>query len=284
MRTQVVLVLALAGLLAGGKTALVRAQAPEQPPRVYLGILAEPPSAGADSSGVVVRAVSPNSPAEKAGLKRGDVITGVGDREVKDFEGLVNVLARHKPGEKLTFKVRREGKEQELGVTLAERPSEGGGPARLIRPTAFLGVETRDLTPEDRDRLKVKADSGAVVVEVIPNTPADRAGLKRDDVITRVNDHAVSGPRELRRAVREAGPGKSLTLQVARGGETKELKARLEEGPADLFEPPFQPPFQPPLLEGAGRVQRLEQRVNELEKRLRDLEKKLDQKSSKPGD
>jgi serine protease Do len=262
---RVLLVVTLFAFL--GAALLVVGQPPVAPARPYLGILGEPAPAGAAQPGVFAREVDPGSPADKAGLKVGDEITKVGDKEVKDFDDLVNTLAKHKPGDKLAFHVLREGKERDLTVTLGERqPPRAGRPVR-IRPTAFLGVRTELLTPAEKTRLGVTADEGAVVMEVVPGSPAAQAGLQRDDVITTVNGKPVTDPMALRAAVSDAGAGKEVTLKVLRGRESKEIKAKLEESPADVLAPP--------AFEDGNPLRRLERRLDRLEKRVQELEDKL---------
>jgi S1-C subfamily serine protease len=271
MRTRIISIATLFALL--GAALVVTGQPPVPASRPYLGILAEPAPAGAERPGVFAREVTPGSPAEKAGLKPGDEIFKVGDNEVRDFDDLVNVLAKHKPGDKLDFRVRRDGKERNLTVTLGERQPLRADRPVPARPTAFLGVATAPLTAAEKSRLGVTADGGAVVMEVAPDTPAARAGLKRDDVITACNDKPITSPEQVRRVVNETGAGKEITFTVLRGKETKHLKARLEEAPADAFGPP--------AIEDANPLRRMERRLDRLEKRVQELENKLNQRSAR---
>src|SRR5262245_13873611 len=115
MKSTRLIALTLAGFLFGlvlGGTPQVQAQ--DQTPKPYLGIAAD--SKQADARGVVVREVTPNSPAAKAGLKSGDIIIRIGDVEVKDFQALADAVAGHKPGAKLDLTITRDGKEQHLNV------------------------------------------------------------------------------------------------------------------------------------------------------------------------
>jgi S1-C subfamily serine protease len=262
MSLRFLAVMTLSALLAAAASAGAQTSSPSTRP--YLGILAEPAPAGAAQAGVFVRSVTAGSPAARAGLKEGDEITRVDDREVKDFEDLVNTLARHKTGDKVTVQVRHEGREQSLAVTLGEhRQPRPGLPGR---PTAFLGVATRPLTSADKQRLGVAANEGVVVVEVVANTPAAQAGLRPDDVITAVDGKAVASPADLREWLSEAGADKEVGLTVQHGQETRQVKARLEESPADAFTPP--------ALDERGALRRLERRLDRLEKRVQELEQK----------
>jgi membrane-associated protease RseP (regulator of RpoE activity) len=117
-----------------------------------------------------------------------------------------------------------------------------------------------------------------VVTEVVANSPAANAGLNRDDVIVAVDDQPVKAPADLREAVQKAGPGKEVTLQVARGAERTSLKATLREGNFGFFLTPSEERFPTidveSMLDQGRHIRELERRVEELERRLRELEKK----------
>jgi serine protease Do len=254
----------------------------ERASRPYLGILVDPAEDG--QRGILVREVTPSSPAAKAGLRSGDRIVKFDDRDVTDVRKFLQTVAARKPGEKLNLRVLRDGREQDLAVTVGARPAESefpptGLPEQLgAHRHAFLGVQTKALTPELAKQLKIEANAGAVVTDVVPNSPAAKAGLKPDDVITAVNDRPAKNPVELREAIQEAGPGKEVTLQVVRGQEKLSPKTTLREGAFGLFLAPGEDRL--PVLDvesmfdQARRLRDLERRVDELEKRLREQEKK----------
>ena len=251
-----------------------------QEPRGFLGVTVAPADGG---RGVIIKDVTADSPAARAGLKVGDRVVKVGDQDVKDAEAFVKTVSARKPGDKLAMTVQRDGKEQTLTATLGERP---GSVARqpelpLLPPggsPAFLGVNVQPLTAELRKQLKVDVEEGVVVTEVIPKSPAEKAGLKRDDVITAVGGHPVKGPEDLREQVQKAGPGKELTLAVARGGEKLTLKATPRAGAFGSFVVPGDERFPFPevgsMSDQGRRIRELERRVDELERRLKELEAK----------
>ena len=112
----------------------------------------------------------------------------------------------------------------------------------------------------------------------MPNSPAARAGLKRDDVITAVDERPVKAPADLSDAVQKAGPGKEVALRVVRGKEKLTIKATLREGAFGYFLTPGEGRFPTvdveSIFDQGRRIRELEHRVAELEKRLRALEKK----------
>jgi S1-C subfamily serine protease len=254
--------------------------------RASLGVFIAPTAPDARHQGVVVSRVEPGSAAEKAGMKAGDVVTRVGKTDIRDPEGLVNLIAQHKPGDKLSFTVLRDGKDHKLDVTLGRRRAESASPrpgaSGNARPSAFLGIRAVPLDAPTLPEGVARADHGAAVMEVVPNTPASKAGLKTGDVITEVNGKRIDNPEDLREAVRRAGVGKELTVKVARGKGTKELHATLEEAPGDIFFdlPRLNQRFPGGLRPGVGggnaadqqRIQELEREVQRLRERVRQLE------------
>jgi serine protease Do len=225
----------LAGLVAVGLvsalmlTASPVARAENPAARPYLGILAGPMDN--NQAGAVVREVTPKSPAEQAGLKTGDVIVKVGDKDVKNPEMLVSAIAEYKPSDKLALAVMRDGKEHKMEVTQAERPQEPARPKIRLERHAFLGVWGQTLNENMKKDLGVTVDKGVVVMQVAPESAAAKAGLAKNDVITALGDQAVTTPEELRSAVQKAGAGKEVTVKFQRGKEAKEVKVKLEEMP-----------------------------------------------------
>jgi len=233
MRSRLFACLVTTALLPGlALAAAPRAPAPAVRPEAtsYLGILVGPTAKDAARTGAVVRDVAPESPAAKAGLKKGDLIVKIGAQEVNDPKALVEAVAGHQGGEKVILHVVRDGKEQTIEATLAERPG-AKMPTVRGRPDGprghFLGVRAENLTAEAKAKLGVNAEQGAVVMEVLANMPAAKAGLQKDDVITAVNGKTIANGDELRKAVQQADEGKEVTLKVLRGKDVKEFKVRL---------------------------------------------------------
>ncbi len=262
----------------------------------YLGVMIAPGAEG--QRGVVVRDVAPGSPAAKAGLKSGDRIIKVGDQEPKDIEGFMKAVAVYKPGDRVKLMINRDGKEQMINAALGKRPNataqrpEGVGRpeergqredgrraeipgTRGAQGPAYIGVTIQPLTDELRQQMKVEAKQGVVIVDVSPNSPAEKAGLKHGDVVTGVGGHAIQNPDDLSQAVQNAGAGKQITLEIARGNEKMKIKATPQTGTVGYFGPrEGQLPSTDggPMLDQSRRIRELERRVSELEKRIRDME------------
>jgi S1-C subfamily serine protease len=235
----------------------------------YLGVLVSAAERGMD--GALVQEVTPDSPAAKAGLRRGDRIVKMDDKGLTSVEAFLRNVAARKPQEKMKLGIMRDGKEQMLTVTLGERPpAERPGPA--FRRPAFLGVQLQPLSAELKTRLRVETETGVVVTEVMPNSPAAKAGLKADDVITSINDHPVKSVADLREAVQRAGAGKEITIHGFRGKEKLNLKASLRESTSSFFLPPGEEGIMfdmESMMDQSHRIRELEQKIETLEKRLR---------------
>jgi predicted metalloprotease with PDZ domain len=182
-------------------------------PQNRLGVTVEPV--------VVVAEVQPATPAERAGLKRGDAILGVNGTPVFNAVELRELVHHAGPGEEISLQIIRGGTTE--AVKLTSEPA-----ASSDVPAGDQGVPGE---PEKRHRLGVTADPGVVVVEVLPGTPAESAGLAPGDVIAAVNDAPVHNSLQLREAVQRCTPGEELILRVTRGPETNEVRTRLEEAP-----------------------------------------------------
>lgn len=166
-------------------------------------------------SGALINAVEPGSPAEKAGLKPGDVILAVNDREVGNSGELPAQIATMASGEGARLKIWRKGAAQEVLVKIGTFGSESRQ-AKVEAPASKgrLGVSVRNLSPQEQRQL---GSSTGVVVEDAEGA-AGRAGLRAGDVILSINGEAVSSPEQLRAIVSKAGKRAALLIQR---GETR---------------------------------------------------------------
>jgi Do/DeqQ family serine protease len=171
--------------------------------------------------GALVSAVSPGSPADKAGLQRGDVILRLNGSEVADSNALRNQISSAAPGSRIDLTVLRDGRERTVAANLRELEdtkaaenvetghAEGGK----------LGLSVRPLSPEEAKELGIEGHKGLVVAEVDPDGPGAQAGFQPGDVIQEVNGKPVFDVVSLRAAVESAGARPSLVL-VARNGDS----------------------------------------------------------------
>ncbi|HEX4998314.1 MAG TPA: DegQ family serine endoprotease [Terriglobia bacterium] len=182
-----------------------------------------------ESHGALVNSVSPGSAAARAGIERGDVITGINGQPVADSNFLRNQVAQTQPGTEITLNLIREGKEIQKKVTLGERPvDQAATPASPTEPRggSVLGLRVEPLTPELAARLGLGRDErGLAVIAVDSSGPAQTAGLQEGDVIQEVNRQRVRSVADLTRAA-SAGSGRPLLLLVNRGGNAIFLTMR----------------------------------------------------------
>jgi serine protease Do len=175
-----------------------------------------------DLTGVLVTDVAEDSPAAKAGLERGDLLTAFNKLPIKDPVHLRGLVAETPPGTMVVLSVLREKKAREVRVTLGEQPREvaalRGPPGVLPSEHALAGVTVEPLPPEDARRLKIKA--GVVVSEVDPESPAAQAGLLEGDVIREINRKPVRSVQDFERIAGELPPKARALLLITRGRAT----------------------------------------------------------------
>ena len=172
--------------------------------------------------GALVSFVEPGSPAQKAGVKPGDVVLGVNGKEVEQSADLSNTIAGIRPGSDAKLSLWRAGKARDLDVKVAELKEpeqsastrERGKPGRSTEEDTRLGIAVRQITPEEKQAVDT---DGSVVVEEVQGGAA-RAGLQPGDIILAVNDQEVNSIQDLRRAADKLGKGDSAALLVERGG------------------------------------------------------------------
>jgi serine protease Do len=178
--------------------------------RGWLGVQVQPVTAAiADSMGLnkaegaLVDQPEPNSPAAKAGVKAGDVITEVNGTPIKDARALAQQIARAAPGSTAKLSVIRDGKTQDIDVTLATMPKQqreanSEAPQRQEEPSsqAHLGMS---LAPAQD--VEGSGKQGVVVLGVDPNGPAAQNGMETGDIILDVGGKAVQTPSQVREAI-----------------------------------------------------------------------------------
>lgn len=201
----------------------------------YLGVQIQPVTQDVASAigldhagGALVSAVTPGSPAAKAGIETGDVITGFAGEQVKDPKDLSRAVADVSPGVKETLDVWRKGKAMQISADVgrnaddqktASTGNEGGSPSAGQRVPS-LGLGLTDLTPDIRDQLNLADNQhGAVVERVNPDKAASAAGIQPGDVIVGVDQVPVRTARQANQAIAEAGKSgrKSVLLLIDRG-------------------------------------------------------------------
>ncbi len=192
-------------------------------------------------SGAVIRRLDRNGPAERAGLKEGDVITGFNKQDVMGVLQLTRLVRETPPGHTVEVKVRRDNQDQTFQVTTMR--AAGGG--RLwpldIPDSAILrdrinrelprvqvttsysqsGIRVEQLTDQLRDFFGVYGNEGVLVASVDPDSAAGKAGVKAGDVITTIGGKRVGTPAEFSREMRAAGS--RPVLRIIRDKQEREI-------------------------------------------------------------
>lgn len=171
-----------------------------------------------EEEGALVSQVFKSSPAERGGLKQGDVILEFAEKKIKEFGDLSRIVASTPVGSKVTVKIFREGKALSLQVTVSEMKEEMEAPEAPSKKP--LGLSVQNITPEIARSLGLEETAGVVVTRVEPGSPAAKAGIARGDVIQEVNRQAVSNVDEFKEASEKESGEEGVLLLVRRGEES----------------------------------------------------------------
>jgi hypothetical protein len=309
----------------------------------YLGMVAD--DREENGYGIRVQDVDLDSPAAKAGLQTNDLITAVNGQNIRSAEELSDMLRPLQAGAKISFQIERQSASQTVDVTLGQRPPPeqrrfqsfghlpegptGDEPAQMppatptptptgempapaisnaSLPRPLLGVRTMPVTDQDRVRLRLPATAGAHVMDRTPGSPAVRANIPVDAVITALDGAPVGSPNDLSVLLSRAGAGKEVDLTYVYNGNQVQTKVILGFDAASrdtgrsagggypapspsLSSSPNVPPPAPtpsgnqsppnstppqyrsvPRSADAQRIDAMDQRIQQLEQRVQELE------------
>ena len=173
-----------------------------------------------DTTGILVSEVSERGPAEKAGIKPGDVVISVAGIPVKTPSDLSNAVGLSAPGTTLDLKVLRKGKEKEFKVKVEERPDDN----KLVTDTKdkkskdemSWGLDLASMSNELRKRYRFRSEEGLVVTEVKERSDAERVGIQPGDVVTEVNHEPVRSVSDFKKLTKNSGD--RILIRVERQG------------------------------------------------------------------
>ena len=202
--------------------------------RGWLGVSVQPvtpelaKSFGLQSErGALVAEVMKESPAEKSGLKGGDIILEFDGHAIKEMAELPRIVAATPVGKKVPVLVQRDGRQESVPVTV-EQLKDGEGVENQAVPGDRLGLKVAELTPERSQQLRVQGDRGVVVVEVQPDGMADRAGVQEGDLVKEVNGARVARVADYNKAVSAVKKGDYLKVLLQRGRGSLYVALRLD--------------------------------------------------------
>ncbi|MFA4915993.1 MAG: DegQ family serine endoprotease [Syntrophales bacterium] len=172
-----------------------------------------------DRNGALIAEVFEGDPADKAGVKTGDVAVEVNGKKVKDTHEFSRVIASSHVGNKISVKVMRDGKEYTFQVVVAERKDETAI-AGVRGKSEGLGMTVQEITPEIARHLGVSSKTGVVVAEVQEGSPADEVGIRSGDIILQVNKVKISSLKDYLREISKKQATQSILFLIKRGKAT----------------------------------------------------------------
>jgi serine protease Do len=167
------------------------------------------------SRGALVASLSKDAPAEKAGVKVGDVIVEFDGKEIKDSNDLPIIVARTPVGQKVRMKVLRDRKEVTLNIAIGELKEEEV--VASVKEKGELGLTLQNVTPQIAESLGLAKAEGLIISAVEPGSPAEEAGLRRGDLVLEVNRKPVRTVDDYRKAVAESPKDRGILFLVQRG-------------------------------------------------------------------
>ncbi|HEY9538775.1 MAG TPA: DegQ family serine endoprotease [Kiloniellaceae bacterium] len=190
-----------------------------------------------EAAGAMVAAVTPDSPAEEAGIKTGDVILGFAGKDIADSRELARVVAQHPADSEAEMTLWRDGSEQTVEVVTGEQPApeqmaEASGPSRdSSYHSSELNAQLATLTPELRKRYGIPGEGEGVLVLDIKEGSVFEQGLRPGDVIRKVEGNAVESPQQVERLVDAAKSASksAVLLLVSRRGQDLFLGVKLSD-------------------------------------------------------
>ena len=206
--------------------------------RAMLGVVTQENDKGAE-----IQSITKESAAEKAGLKKGDIITRIGDKKIENTEDVSDAVHERKPGEKVNINVLRDGKEERMTAELGkwkgirmntmtfprvQGMGNGGWNESPMPPMTFgesfvsTGRPKLGLSIQDTDD-----GNGVKVLDVDDESAAEKAGIKENDVIVSIDDQAVKGTEDITRTIREHKEKNSFNFKVLRDGKTQTMEVKI---------------------------------------------------------
>jgi serine protease Do len=200
--------------------------------RAYLGVYIQDITAAMEDTfgvkageGVLVSDTISGSPAEKVGIKSGDVILKVNDTPVGSTDELIQEISTKPVGSEVTLDIVRDKEPMQMKVTLAEKPSEQALSAttpagKEESALEKFGIAVGSISSATAQRLGLQSTQGVVIIEVAPGSKADWAGLKTDDVIREINRQQIRTVDDWNAVVDSMDDNASVTFTIVRDGRT----------------------------------------------------------------
>jgi serine protease Do len=173
----------------------------------------------------MVTTVYAGDPADKAGIKAGDIILKINGQEVTDSRSLTRMVGNLKPDAKIAITVWRDGRSMDLSTRLQKRVDEhvaklDKGPVHKEQGSKDrLGLTVMDITPEAQRELSIQEPGGVIVIDIDPKGIVERGQIQKMDIIREVDRKAVNSTAEYLAAISAKKKGQTVLLLVVRGSK-----------------------------------------------------------------
>ena len=190
--------------------------------------------------GLLITEVAEGSPAENADLQEDDVIIEYNGKAVDEVKAFSRLVRNTEPGSKVTLTILRDGESKKIEAEIGKRPQSRGfsapfgfgksGDIRMALGGAKLGVKIHAIDDDLAKYFNAKARSGVLILEVEEDSPAEAAGLKPGDIITKVDGESVRDSEDLLEELRDYEPGDEVELEYLRDSKSLTATVELEGG------------------------------------------------------
>jgi len=171
--------------------------------------------------GALIGEVTKDSPADKGGLKRGDVIINFDGRKVKVMNSLPAMVAETPVDKEVEILIIRKGREKRLTITIGELEEDTRVAATIPKMEESFGLSVQELTPEIAESLSLKGEKGVVISGIENGSPASDAGLQRGDLIQEIEHEPVENLRDYKKIMKESSSKKQILIVIKHRGHSR---------------------------------------------------------------
>jgi len=224
------------------------ANSPEEKGKGYLGVILKkvPESLSAHiqgAGGALLESVVPDGPADRAGLKRFDLIVSLNGKDMQSIQEVVDTIHGGKPGEKMDVGVIRGTEHITVQVILGAAPVEIPQvlpepklkvPEKKEKEPGFLGIGPAEVPPMLSAHLGLKEGKGILVGDVVKGSPAEKAGIEKNDVLVALDGYDIGGTRDFFNLMGERKAGERIKIELIHRGEKKGVEVTLAPRPREI--------------------------------------------------
>jgi serine protease Do len=182
-----------------------------------------------EKTGALISSVREGDPASKYGIEVGDIIIEFDGKEIKEYKDLPRVVSNTVPGEKVSVKILRNGKEKTLKVVVGEMKEEELAKEEKTGEKKRFGLRVQDITPNLSRQFGLEDVEGAIVVSVAPGSSADKAGIRPKDMIRKVNGSVIGNFEDYEGAIKKIKKGDVVRFLLERNGSSLFVAIKAED-------------------------------------------------------